>query len=255
MIKSPNWLSKILKEETVTSTNDRLAELCQEKEIKEFTTLMAEYQTAGKGQRGNSWESEYGKNLTFSTVFYPQTIAPASQFILSMAVASAIRTALAHYVHADCLQIKWPNDIYWKDKKIVGILIENDLTGSQISQSIVGIGININQEEFHSSAPNPVSLRQITQKETDRMEVLNSVLEHIINLYSRIENRETDIITKIQEYYLKAQSRKEGYHPYCDAKGEFTAKLIRVEPDGHLILKDKNGSLRKYTFKEVKYIL
>ena len=179
MMKSPNWLSKILKEETVTSTNDRLAELCQEKEIKEFTTLMAEYQTAGKGQRGNSWDS----------------------------------------------------------------------------QSIVGIGININQEEFHSSAPNPVSLRQITQKETDRMEVLNSVLEHIINLYSRIENRETDIITKIQEYYLKAQYRKEGYHPYCDAKGEFTAKLIRVEPDGHLILKDKNGSLRKYAFKEVKYIL
>lgn len=198
MMRSPNWSSKILKEETVTSTNDRLAELCQEKEIKEFTTLMAEYQTSGKGQRGNSWESEYGKNLTFSTVFYPQTIDPASQFILSMAVASAICTALAHYVHADCLQIKWPNDIYWKDKKIAGILIENDLTGSQISQSIIGIGININQEEFHSSAPNPVSLRQITKKETDRMEVLNSVLEHIIDLYSRIENRETDIITKIR---------------------------------------------------------
>lgn len=103
-------------------------------------------------------------------------------------------------------------------QKIAGILIENDLTGSQISQSIIGIGININQEEFHSSAPNPVSLRQITQKETDRMEVLNSVLAHIIDLYSRIENRETDIITKIQEYYLKAQYRKEGYHPYCDAK-------------------------------------
>lgn len=103
-------------------------------------------------------------------------------------------------------------------QKIAGILIENDLTGSQISQSIIGIGININQEEFHSSAPNPVSLRQITQKKTDRMEVLNSVLEHIIDLYSRIENRETDIITKIQEYYLKAQYRKKGYHPYCDAK-------------------------------------
>lgn len=83
-------------------------------------------------------------------------------------------------------------------QKIAGILIENDLTGSQISQSIIGIGININQEEFHSSAPNPVSLRQITKKETDRMEVLNSVLEHIIDLYSRIENRETDIITKIR---------------------------------------------------------
>ena len=239
----------------IGSTNTYLQESDKDRLLPEGTIVYCDIQRSGRGQRGNSWESEYGKNLTFSTVFYPQTIAPASQFILSMAVASAIRTALAHYVHADCLQIKWPNDIYWKDKKIVGILIENDLTGSQISQSIVGIGININQEEFHSSAPNPVSLRQITQKETDRMEVLNSVLEHIINLYSRIENRETDIITKIQEYYLKAQYRKEGYHPYCDAKGEFTAKLIRVEPDGHLILKDKNGSLRKYTFKEVKYIL
>ena len=85
---------------------------------------MAEYQTAGKGQRGNSWESEYGKNLTFSTVFYPQTIAPASQFILSMAVASAIRTALAHYVHADCLQINGPMISIGKTKKVVGILIE-----------------------------------------------------------------------------------------------------------------------------------
>ena len=116
MMKSPNWLSKILKEETVTSTNDRLAELCQEKEIKEFTTLMAEYQTAGKGQRGNSWESEYGKNLTFSTVFYPkQSLPPVSSFIYGGSFCHC--TALAHYVHADCLQIKWPNDIYWKDKK------------------------------------------------------------------------------------------------------------------------------------------
>ena len=117
MIKSPNWLSKILKEETVTSTNDRLAELCQEKEIKEFTTLMAEYQTAGKGQRGNSWESEYGKNLTFSTVFYPQTIRPRQSvhFIYGGSFCHSYR--IGPFVHADCLQIKWPNDIYWKDKK------------------------------------------------------------------------------------------------------------------------------------------
>ena len=93
MMRSPNWSSKILKEETVTSTNDRLAELCQEKEIKEFTTLMAEYQTSGKGQRGNSWESEYGKNLTFSTVFYPQTIAPPSESsIATYALAQSLTT-------------------------------------------------------------------------------------------------------------------------------------------------------------------
>ena len=214
---------------------------------------VADFQTAGRGQVGNSWFSSKGENMLFSLLIYPTEIPANEQFIISRIVSLAIKNTLDQF--ADDIRIKWPNDIYWKDKKIAGILIENDLTGSQISQSIIGIGININQEEFHSSAPNPVSLRQITKKETDRMEVLNSVLEHIIDLYSRIENRETDIITKIQEYYLKAQYRKEGYHPYCDAKGEFTAKLIRVEPDGHLILKDKNGSLRKYAFKEVKYLL
>ena len=101
-----------------------LQNFVRKKKSRNSPRLWQNIKTSGKGQRGNSWESEYGKNLTFSTVFYPQTIAPASQFILSMAVASAICTALAHYVHADCLQIKWPNDIYWKDKKIAGILIE-----------------------------------------------------------------------------------------------------------------------------------
>ena len=235
------------------STNNYLQSLCSEQKVEELTVVVADFQTSGRGQRGNSWESDPGKNLLFSTVIFPEFLEARRQFLISQVISLAIKEELDTYTTD--ISIKWPNDIYWKEKKICGMLIENDLMGRNISQSIVGIGININQEEFHSSAPNPVSLRQITQKETDRMEVLNSVLEHIINLYSRIENRETDIITKIQEYYLKAQYRKEGYHPYCDAKGEFTAKLIRVEPDGHLILKDKNGSLRKYTFKEVKYIL
>ena len=235
------------------STNNYLQSLCSEQKVEELTVVVADFQTSGRGQRGNSWESDPGKNLLFSTVIFPEFLEARRQFLISQVISLAIKEELDTYTTD--ISIKWPNDIYWKEKKICGMLIENDLMGRNISQSIVGIGININQEEFHSSAPNPVSLRQITKKETDRMEVLNSVLEHIINLYSRIENRETDIITKIQEYYLKAQYRKEGYHPYCDAKGEFTAKLIRVEPDGHLILKDKNGSLRKYAFKEVKYLL
>ena len=235
------------------STNNYLQSLCSEQKVEELTVVVADFQTSGRGQRGNSWESDPGKNLLFSTVIFPEFLEARRQFLISQVISLAIKEELDTYTTD--ISIKWPNDIYWKEKKICGMLIENDLMGRNISQSIVGIGININQEEFHSSAPNPVSLRQITKKETDRMEVLNSVLEHIIDLYSRIENRETDIITKIQEYYLKAQYRKEGYHPYCDAKGEFTAKLIRVEPDGHLILKDKNGSLRKYAFKEVKYLL
>ena len=234
------------------STNNRARD-AGEKDGVHGMLFAAERQSAGKGRRGRAWDSPGGSSIYMSILLRPD-IRPAKAPMLTLVMGLSAAEGIKETTGVDA-KIKWPNDIYWKDKKIAGILIENDLTGSQISQSIIGIGININQEEFHSSAPNPVSLRQITKKETDRMEVLNSVLEHIIDLYSRIENRETDIITKIQEYYLKAQYRKEGYHPYCDAKGEFTAKLIRVEPDGHLILKDKNGSLRKYAFKEVKYLL
>ena len=140
----------------VSSTNHYLAQLCKESKAKEFHTVWAEYQTAGKGQRGNSWESENGKNLTFSTVLYPTSLKAKDQFYLSMIVAFATVDALGDYT--DGFSIKWPNDIYWKDQKIGGILIENELEGAYITQSNIGIGINVNQEEVRSQAPNPVSL-------------------------------------------------------------------------------------------------
>ena len=121
-----------------TSTNDYLAHLCKESKAKEFYTVMAESQTKGKGQRGNSWEAEAGKNLTFSTVLYPTALEANKQFCLSMLAALACHEALDNYI--DGFSIKWPNDIYWKDKKIGGILIENELEGKYIVQTIIGIG-------------------------------------------------------------------------------------------------------------------
>ena len=141
-----------------TSTNDYLAQLCKESKAKEFYTVMADIQTKGKGQRGNSWESEAGKNLTFSIVLYPTALEAPKQFCLSMLAALACHEALDNYTNG--FSIKWPNDIYWKDKKIGGILIENELEGEYIVQSIIGIGLNINQEVFYSDAPNPVSLNR-----------------------------------------------------------------------------------------------
>ena len=129
-----------------TSTNDYLAHLCRESKAKEFYTVMAESQTKGKGQRGNSWESEAGKNLTFSTVLYPTALEARKQFCLSMLAALACHEALSNYT--DGFSIKWPNDIYWKDKKIGGILIENELEGKYITQCIIGIGLNINQWQW-----------------------------------------------------------------------------------------------------------
>ena len=237
----------------ITSTNDYLAHLCKESKAKEFYTVIAESQTKGKGQRGNSWESEAGKNLTFSTVLYPTALEANKQFCLSMLAALACHEALDNYI--DGFSIKWPNDIYWKDKKIGGILIENELEGKYIVQTIIGIGLNINQEVFHSDAPNPVSLKQILGVEVKLQEVLMKVVHGIIGGYRQLETNFDVTLQAISTLYRKHLYRREGLFPYRDAQGDFLAEYQNVELDGHLILKDEQGTLRRYAFKEVNFIL
>ena len=125
----------IEKIQETTSTNDYLAHLCSQHKTQEFYTVIANVQTAGKGQRGNTWESETGKNLLFSIVIYPTALEAKHQFYLSMLTAVSIIEALENYTSG--FNIKWPNDIYWDNKKIAGILIENELQGKYISQSII----------------------------------------------------------------------------------------------------------------------
>ena len=236
-----------------TSTNDYLAQLCKESKAKEFYTVMAESQTKGKGQRGNSWESEAGKNLTFSIVLYPTALEVRKHFCLSMLTALACHEALSNYT--DGFSIKWPNDIYWKDKKIGGILIENELEGKYIVQSIIGIGLNINQEAFYSDAPNPVSLKQIIGVDIKVQEVLMKVVHGIVGGYRQLETNFDITQQAIGTLYRKNLYRHKGLFPYRDAAGEFLAEYQEVEPDGHLILKDEEGTLRRYAFKEVSFIL
>ena len=236
-----------------SSTNDYLARLCKESKAKEFYTVMAESQTNGKGQRGNSWESEAGKNLTFSIVLYPTALEANKQFCLSMLAALACHEALDNYT--DGFSIKWPNDIYWKDKKIGGILIENELEGKYIVQTIIGIGLNINQDVFRSNAPNPVSLKQILGAEIKIEEVMMKVVHGIVGGYRQLENHFDITLQTIGILYRKHLYRHKGMFPYRDAQGEFLAEYQKVEPDGHLILKDEQGTLRRYAFKEVEFVL
>lgn len=156
------------------STNNYLQSLCSEQKVEELTVVVADFQTSGRGQRGNSWESAPGKNLLFSTVIFPEFLEARRQFLISQVISLAIKEELDTYTSD--ISIKWPNDIYWKEKKICGMLIENDLMGRNINQSIAGIGININQEIFHSSAPNPVSLLQITGEEHDLFKTLKNIM-------------------------------------------------------------------------------
>jgi len=251
----PDTFPLIALDET-DSTNQYLQQLCNDKRepISEFTTVTAEFQTAGKGQRGNTWEAEEGKNLLFSFVLYPTFWEARRQFILSQIVSLAIKEELSRW--SDEITIKWPNDIYWRDRKICGILIENDLAGHSIARTIAGIGININQELFRSDAPNPVSLKQITGKEHDRNSILTHILQRIETYYNNQRIEEPDAYsTEITARYARSLYRRRGLHPYEDANGKFLARLLRVEQDGRLILEDENGQERQYLFKEVQYVI
>ncbi len=235
--------------EETTSTSTSLKELCREP-VKELTTVVASYQTAGRGQRGNDWESEAGQNLLFSTVLYPSFLEVRQQFLLAQIASLAVKEVLSSFTSG--ITIKWPNDIYWREKKIAGMLIEHDLSGQFLQRSIIGIGININQPHFVSPAPNPVSLRQITGTEYALPHLLHLVLQRLKDYYALLQQKETSLIVN---HYHHALFRKDGFHSYRDADGIFDAEIVRVEPEGLLVLRDKVGNERKFMFKEVEYVL
>lgn len=237
------------------STNRYLQQLCQEagnNKVEEFTTVCADYQTAGKGQRGNSWEAAKGANLLFSFVCYPTFVPIRQQFVLSQLISLGIKETLDEY--CSDISIKWPNDIYWKEKKICGILIENDLQGNSIGRCISGIGLNINQEVFLSDAPNPISLKQITGEHYQRETILEKVMQRIEQSYQKLKE-EPAYASELATRYAASLFRREGLHCYQDKDGLFNARLVRVEADGRFVLMDEANQERSYLFKEVQYVL
>lgn len=238
---------KIIRLKEIDSTNRFLRELKDEQED-EMVVAVADFQTAGKGQGSHTWESEAGKNLLFSIKVNPRWVPVRQQFLLSMAGAIAIKEALETYV--DGITLKWPNDVYWNDKKISGTLIETSIDSKGIKTCVFGIGINVNQEAFHSDAPNPVSLRQILGHEVDKDELLQKVIDGFIRYYELL--RRADYMDVSGIYHLSLYRRK-GFHRYEDADGDFEGAFVEVEDDGHLILHDKQGVIRSYSFGEVKF--
>lgn len=241
-------LPRIIHLQEAGSTNSVLHAWLEKEPLPEGSVVVADDQTAGRGQMGNHWESEPGKNLTFSVVVYPTSIHPKDQFLLSQIAALSVKETFEMYVKP--IRVKWPNDIYWHDRKICGMLIENDLSGCTIANCIVGIGMNLNQAVFLSDAPNPVSLHQITGELYDREEVLHRFLQRFYAAYFRLLNGEREAI---QADYFAALYRKEGFYPYEDASGCFEARIHEIEPSGHLRLQLRDGSIRRYAFKEVKF--
>lgn len=215
-----------------------------------MTVVTADFQTSGRGQGSNTWESERGKNLLFSILIHPTMVPVARQFLLSEVIALALYDALSSIL--EDVKIKWPNDIYVGDRKICGTLIENSLAGGHIKNCIFGTGIDVNQHEFKSDAPNPVSIFQLLGHEIDRDALLDKVLNAFEKYYFMLENGD---YTDVSVLYHESLYRRKGYYRYRDQQGEFEGALVEVEDDGHLILHDKQGVIRSYAFKEIEYII
>ena len=219
------------------STNTLLKQLAAEGNPPEF--IYAGYQTAGRGQTGNSWESEEGKNLLCSILLPPNK----DLHFLNIAVGVAMLRVIG-----DDFTIKWPNDIYYGDKKVAGILVENAIIGNEIRYSIAGIGLNVNQTTFVSDAPNPISLKQIRGQEYDIERLMNQLLEAVHTVLNEPEQ-------DVWAYYKSHLYRREGCWPFEDKKGRFEAVIQDVLPTGEIVLRDINGQIRQYEFKQIKYIL
>lgn len=245
---STEWIHLEETESTNTFLHNRL-EQANDNEA-ELIIVSTDYQTAGRGQRGNHWEAERAKNLLFSLLLHPTFVPIRQQFVLSQILSLSIKEELNR--HANGFSIKWPNDIYYREQKICGILIEHTLQDGKIAATIAGVGLNVNQEVFVSSAPNPVSLKQIIGKDYPREELLQAIVQRFVGYYERLQEvPDADFSTA----YHNSLFRVQGIHRFVDYNGEFAATIIKVEPDGILILQDTNEQVRRYAFKEVSFVI
>ncbi len=239
---------QVIRLEQATSTNLELLQLSNEKRLPEGTVVITDSQTQGRGQGENSWESEPGCNLTFSIILYPLSVKASGQFILSKVISLAVYDFVSQIVPG--VSVKWPNDVYVGDRKITGILIENFIEGAYITKSIAGIGVNINQEQFVSGAPNPVSLRQLTGESYQLEECIETLHNCIANRYQMIRERREG---KLHEDYLRCMYRFGQLNRFCVGDEYFDAVITGVNKYGMLEMKTKENKQRIFGFKEVSF--
>lgn len=233
----------------IDSTNNYANTQLGANELTEGTVFLAYEQSSGRGQMKNFWESEPGKNLTFSIVLFPDFLEIRKQFMLSKMVTLGIYAALNPLV--ENLRIKWPNDIYAGDKKLGGILIENSILYNSIKSSVIGIGLNVNQTEFLSDAPNPVSLKLLVHKEFDVELVLTQILKQIDYYYALLKDHQ---VKRMDQEFISVLYRINEKHWFQDEHGKFEGEITGVNAIGQLLVKGEGGQLKAYHFKEVEFL-
>ena len=246
--------------DTVDSTNTRL--LADKAGLPDKSVYAALYQTAGRGQKGNRWESRSGENLTFSVLLKPGFLPVSDQFLLSQIVA----LGLLDYLKGKGLAatIKWPNDIYAGDRKICGTLIENSLADGRIAASVAGIGLNLNQTLFDPSLPNPTSLSLQTGLRYDVKAELPKLLECLFAYYDKLSSpyaRNGFDAMYLEHLYRRGEWRGFEELPASEIPTEhrsgrrIEARILGIDPEARLLLEHRDGTLRHYGFKEIKYVL
>lgn len=254
MISTNNtlFIGKVLHElEAIGSTNQYALDLLTKSKPSEGTVVITQNQYAGRGQSSNHWESEASKNLTFSLILYPTFLIARQQFYLNQAVSLSVLKTLQFCIPKKC-SIKWPNDLYVEDRKITGILIQNALRGSSLQSSVVGIGLNINQEIFTSNAPNPTSIKLETNKEFTLEAVLNYLCQQLEKYYLLLKSGRFQIL---QQQYQESLYRLNELHLYKRKDGSLCkGTILGVTETGLLRLKTEK-KVEQFAFKEIKYLI
>ena len=240
---------KIIVLNEVESTNNYASRLILSDAAEEGTVVLTQFQTSGRGQAGNRWESEAGKNLLASVILYPGFLNAAKQFAISKIVSLGLVEFLEREIEG--VSIKWPNDIYVGNRKIAGILIENTVKGNSIASSVVGIGLNLNQEKFLSDAPNPVSLKQITSKDYNIEIVVPEILKTIFSWYEKLKTGDFDEVDSA--YFSKLYGVGE-WREFNKNGKIFKARIIGIGEFGQLRLEKESGIVDEFMFKEVEFV-
>lgn len=223
--------------------------LSKSEPLAEGTVIMADDQFAGRGQQGNRWLSAAGLNLTFSIYLKPNFLDASKQFFLNMAVSIGISNGLSVFVKKG-IKIKWPNDLYFNTRKVGGVLIENTLSGATIKSSIIGIGINVNQRQFHAEhLNNASSLSQILQQDVDLISLLNEICHAIEVQYLLLRS---GTITHLHQEYLENLYQFGKLAMYKKGDRFFEGTIINVSPSGQLLMQTEGGE-RAFNFKEIEF--
>jgi BirA family biotin operon repressor/biotin-[acetyl-CoA-carboxylase] ligase len=229
------------------STNDLAAEMVKSGKLAEGSIIYTENQTNGRGQRGNAWWSEPGKNLTFSLILQPHFLIPSEQFQLNVVISLAVLDVLSTYLLD--IKVKWPNDIVQNsDGKLGGVLIENTIRHASIEYSIVGIGLNINQREF--KFPRTTSMGLLSGQDWDCWEIFKLLVRAIEKRYIELKKGNANTQKKT---YLANLFRMEAWHSYHDGVS-FEGKITGINPEGKLMILDREGTFKEYGFKEIRFL-